>query len=41
MQATSVPFFSNASITDRDEPISEQARIALLSVSLTDRMDAA
>jgi hypothetical protein len=32
MQATSVPFFSNASITlviHRDEPISEQARIAL------------
>jgi hypothetical protein len=39
MQATSVPFFSNASITGTNP--SPNKRLHWLSVSLTDRMDAA
>jgi hypothetical protein len=40
MQATSVPFFSNASITGTN-PSPNKRELHCLSVSLTDRMDAA
>jgi hypothetical protein len=39
MQATSVPFFSNASITGTN-PSPNKRGLHCLSVSLTDRMDA-
>jgi hypothetical protein len=32
MQAASVPFFSIASVTVKDEPISEQARIVIANL---------